>query len=324
MTTQGDVQWFYAVQAAFPEEELRKRIWTEAHQPSQLPRLFEDISRYVLSLKSQQENHHELPTNQKKRKLDDGTAQANGTASADIARPVVAFECKDVSVQIPARKKLRVQIVGDVADAGKNELRLLNSTTNDAEYVLPAQNIDQVFCLPVPDKQQRQSYFAIFARPTAPSAESEQILFTLNEASPPSLASSTQDPITADDTYVTATHQAFTRLLQHYGKSVTVPSAAEFASARPQSHRKGEKGYHVNAHRGSKEGTQRQHHPRTYRLLTQEIRLPLFPAHGHSVRVQETPRLLPLPRHREHLVYLRPAADVQSRDCIIRSRRRRL
>jgi hypothetical protein len=324
MTTPGDVQWFYAVQAAFPDEELRKRIWTAAHQPNQLPRLFEDISRYVLSLKMQQENSHELSTNQKKRKLDDGTAQANGTASADIASPVVAFECKDVSVQIPARKKLRVQIVGDAADARRNELRLLNSTTNDIEYALPAQNIDQVFCLPVPDKQQRQSYFAVFARPTAPGAEGEQILFTLTETSPPSLASSTQDPVTADDTYITATLQAFTRLLQHYGKSVTVPNAAEFASARPQSHRKGEKGYHVNAHRGSKEGTQSQHHPRNYILLTQEIRLPLLPPHRHTVRVQETPRLLPLSRHREHLVHICAAADVQSRDCIIRSRRRRL
>src|ERR1700761_853638 len=117
MTTQGDVQWFYAVQAAFPDVELQKRIWTEAHQPSQLPRLFEDISKYVLSLKTQQENHQELPTNQKKRKLDDGMAETNGTASAGIASSVAAFECKDVSVQIPARKKLRVQIVGDAADA---------------------------------------------------------------------------------------------------------------------------------------------------------------------------------------------------------------
>ena len=263
-TNQGDVQWFYTIQAAFPDEEMQKRIWTEAHRPSQLPRLFEDISRYVLSIKQDQQNHprlqdQELPTNPKKRKLEDGSAQTNGVVTVDIASPVIAFECPDVSVQIPARKKLRIQIVGDAGDAQRNELRLLNPTTNEIEYAVAAQNIDQVFCLPVPDKQQRQSYIAIFAKPGAIGVEPEQILFTLTETSPPTLASSTLDTVTADDTYVTATQQAFTRLLQHYGKSVTVPSASEFASARPQSHRKGEKGYHVNAHRGSKEGIRSPH-----------------------------------------------------------------
>ena len=37
-------------------------------------------------------------------------------------------------------------------------------------------------------------------------------------------------------------------------KKVVVPSDAEFASAVPQSHRKGEKAWHVKAHRGSKDG----------------------------------------------------------------------
>ena len=256
-TYQPDVQWFSAVQAAFPDQELCTRIWTEAHQPSRLPQLFEDISRYVLSLKNQTQISHELPSNPKKRKLEDGTPQTNGAPTAGIANPTVAFECKDVSVQIPARKKLRVQIVGDSADARKDELQLLNPTTNELEYALPAENIDQVFCLPVPDKQQRQSYFAIFPKPEAISANgtpAEHVLFTLNDTSPPALASSSTDTITGDDTYVTATHQAFTRLLQNHNKAVTVPLASEFASARPQSHRKGEKGYHVNAYRGSKEG----------------------------------------------------------------------
>lgn len=38
------------------------------------------------------------------------------------------------------------------------------------------------------------------------------------------------------------------------GKTVVFPDPDEFESAIPQSHRKGEKGYHVKAHRGSKEG----------------------------------------------------------------------
>lgn len=261
MAPQGDMQWFSTVQAAFPDQELCRRIYSEASlQPQRLPGLFEDISRYVLSLKTQQpQSAQELPTNQKKRKLEDGTAQpqTNGAVGGGITNASVAFECKDVSVQIPARKKLRVQIVEDTADTSKCELRLLNPT-NDVEYSIPAESIDQVLCLPVPDKQQRQSHFAVFPKPGAldsKGAVAEQVLFTLNETSPPASAASTKDPVATEDTYVTVTHRAFTRMLQPYGKQVIVPTASEFASARPQSHRRGEKAYHVNAYRGSKEGT---------------------------------------------------------------------
>jgi hypothetical protein len=39
-------------------------------------------------------------------------------------------------------------------------------------------------------------------------------------------------------------------------KKVTYPDEAEFVSATPESHRKGEKAYHVKAFRGSKDGDQ--------------------------------------------------------------------
>ena len=38
------------------------------------------------------------------------------------------------------------------------------------------------------------------------------------------------------------------------GKSVIFPTEDEFASAIPQSHRKGEKAFHVKAYKGSKDG----------------------------------------------------------------------
>jgi hypothetical protein len=38
-------------------------------------------------------------------------------------------------------------------------------------------------------------------------------------------------------------------------KAPIFPDARDFSSAVPESHRKGEKAYHVKAHRGSKEGT---------------------------------------------------------------------
>jgi hypothetical protein len=301
-TQQNDVQWFHAVQAAFPDEELRKRIWVEAHQPTQLPRLFEDMARYVLSLKThqQQQPSNEMPTNLKKRKLDDGSAQANGTAT--IANAHVMYECRDVSVQIPARKKLRVQFVEDESDIRRGEVRLVNLSNDNTEYSLPVESIEQAFCLPVPDKQQRQSYFVILPKPGATAAE--QILFTLND---------TPLPDADDETNVSSTRKALSRLLRQHDKDVTVPDAAEFASMRPQHHRKGEKGYHVNAHRGSKEGNISQNPIVTLPSLTFIARLPLLPDNGHLVRLQETPGLLPFPRHRIDLLHLRLATHLQPR-----------
>lgn len=44
-------------------------------------------------------------------------------------------------------------------------------------------------------------------------------------------------------------------VMQKTGVKVTYPDEAEFVAAVPESHRKGEKAYHVKAFRGSKDGT---------------------------------------------------------------------
>ncbi|KAK3686345.1 hypothetical protein LTR37_019935 [Vermiconidia calcicola] len=260
MTTirNGGEQWWTSVQAAFPDKELCSRIYAEAsNEPTRLPALFDDISRYVLYIQQQQPQIQENPTNTKKRKLEDTSSgistaqqQQNGVNSETVADPVVAFACKDVSVQIPARKKLKVQFLNDAKDDRRRELRLLNSTTEAIECALPVSQVDEVFCLPVPDKQARQTYFAVIPKI---GSGGEQVLFTLNDNAPaPSPVSS--EEVREDDTYVTLTQRAFENMLAPYGKKLVMPDAAEFASSRPQPHRKGEKGFHVNAHRGSKEG----------------------------------------------------------------------
>jgi hypothetical protein len=43
-------------------------------------------------------------------------------------------------------------------------------------------------------------------------------------------------------------------IMHDNGVKVTLPDEAEFAAAVPESHRKGEKAYHVKAFRGSKDG----------------------------------------------------------------------
>lgn len=74
------------------------------------------------------------------------------------------------------------------------------------------------------------------------------------------------------------------------GKQVIFPEAEQFESAIPQSHRKGEKAYHVKGHRGSKEGA---HFP--FSLFNRYIdldRLLVLHLSWHRVGIQETPGLL--------------------------------
>jgi hypothetical protein len=56
------------------------------------------------------------------------------------------------------------------------------------------------------------------------------------------------------DTYVTSTMRSLNACMKGHGKNVIIPTEQEFASAIPQSHRKGEAAYHVKAHKGSKDG----------------------------------------------------------------------
>lgn len=68
-------------------------------------------------------------------------------------------------------------------------------------------------------------------------------------------------------------------VLNHYmrknGVKVTHPNEVEFVGAIPESHRKGEKAYHVKAFRGSKDGRYDSQLPR--RRTDISSRLPLLP-----------------------------------------------
>ncbi|PIA92610.1 Histone chaperone [Cercospora beticola] len=252
--------WTTEVQAAFQgDPDLAARIVAVGTQyQGELPALFADIARYVrggtATLSVQ-------PGNTKKRKLDDASqptqSSTNGTtAGAGIANPTTTFECKNVSFQVPARKKLKLQLVAEQSDSRRREVRLLNAQTNDIEYTIPNGQIDQIFCLPVPEKQQRQSSFVIIPQAGAVAADGtscEQIVFTMNETKPDDAASASRAK-TEQDNYITVTEPELNDLLHAYGKQVVRPDENEFASSIPQSHRKGEKAYHVKAHRGTKEG----------------------------------------------------------------------
>ncbi|KAF7194748.1 Histone chaperone [Pseudocercospora fuligena] len=258
-------QWAQDVQTAFrTDSALATRIIDAANRhQGELPALFWDIAKHVIASSTGSSSSAAQATNTKKRKLDEATssnhqptANGNSNHSTPIAQPALAFECKNVSFAVPARKKLKLQIIADQSEPSRREVRLLNNTTNETEYTLPNAQIDQVFCLPVPEKQQRQSNFVILPKAGATNADGtpcEQIVFTMNETKPDDANSSTRAKVEGD-TYITVTDAELNALLQPYGKQVIRPTEAEFASSIPQSHRKGEKGYHVKAHRGTKEG----------------------------------------------------------------------
>lgn len=246
-----------AIQASFPAP-LYARITRAIQQhpdPDELTNLMYEWARTVQLLAP---SLGSALTNGKKRKLDDSAAvdHTNGTTAASIASSTVSFECKDVSFQIPARKKLKLQFVGDAKDTKRQEIRLQNQQSNAIEHAVPADQIEQAFCLPVPEKQQRQWNFVLFPKAGATTADGmpcEQVVFTMNET-PPAGMGPVAPTVTEDDTFVTVTEAELNKLLQPHGERVVRPNASEFASSIPQSHRKGEKAYHVKAHRGSKEG----------------------------------------------------------------------
>jgi hypothetical protein len=245
--------WSQDVQTAFQgNPNLAARIITTAQQyQGELPALFGDIAKHILS------STPAAQTTSKKRKLDESipAATQNGSLGA-IASPVVSFECKNVSFAVPARRKLKLQLVADSADPNRKEIRVLHPQTNDVEYSIPHTQIEQAFCLPVPEKQQRQWNFVLFPRHGASTADGmpcEQIVFTMNETKPDDATSASRS-VVEGDTYVSVTEPEINQLLQSLGKKIVKPTEVEFSSSIPQSHRKGEKAYHVKAHRGTKEG----------------------------------------------------------------------
>lgn len=254
-----DDSWAAAVRAAFPDETLITRIHAAVRgDEGDLAQLFADMSRCVLALKEQSHSQDGQP-NTKKRKLENG-AEINSDDRASMRvqpRPLRPFfECTDVSVQVPARKKMKVELATDAAHPGASLIALHNPATSDIEYSLPASRVDQAFCLPMPEKQARQMNFVLFPKPGAVDAvgrPAEQILFVMNETHPSAVVAH-KDTFAEGDTYITITQRALEQWLGPYGRRVITPNAAEFASNIPQSHRKGEKAYHVKAHRGSKEG----------------------------------------------------------------------
>ena len=247
--------WFGPVQASFHDKALCSRILQASQLDSQvLPQLFSDMAHAVSGQNESNPNVlAELPGS-KKRKLEDGGRVSNGDGAQHILTPVRNFSCEDVSFQIPARKKLRLEVVYDAKLSKRREVRLVNPASGAVEYALQEDQIALALCLPVPDKQARQANFVLYPHAATEGSAAEPIVFTVSEKAVVGKDVDWKEAIANEDTYVTVVERALNKALGSSGVIVVCPKEAEFASSKPQPHRKGEKAFHVPAHRGSKEG----------------------------------------------------------------------
>jgi hypothetical protein len=233
------------IDAAFAgNHELRKRVHAAIDEHPTQTSLFRDISTYIISQRPQPPAEPAA----KKRKLDDGSNVTLGSAATKPWRTYPG-----VSFSLPQRKKFALELVG-----GKDGGIRAMGAGDSVEFSMAWRDVDQVFCLPVPEKAKKQHNFVVI--PThgdgvnplpehLQGAAPEPIVWTFEEATGKNVVEG-EDPGPAP--MAEAIHHCL--LQAGTGKHVVFPDAHEFASAVPESHRKGEKAYHVKAHRGSKEG----------------------------------------------------------------------
>ncbi|KAF2998195.1 hypothetical protein E8E13_004458 [Curvularia kusanoi] len=248
------------IDAAFASNhELRKRVHAAIDENPSQSTLFRDISTFILS----QTPQPPVEATTKKRKLEESSGPQNGsTATAPVSAAggsltstsTKAFKSYNgVSFSIPQRKKFTLELL-DKKDGG---IRAIGAAGN-VEFALAWKDVDQVFCLPVPEKAKKQHNFIVIpvhgdgVNPVPEGLQGslpEPIVWTFEEATGKNIVEG-EDP--GPGPMAEAIHHCL--IQAGTGKDVVFPDADEFASAIPESHRKGEKAYHVKAHRGSKEG----------------------------------------------------------------------
>ena len=158
---------------------------------------------------------------------------------------------RDISFTIPQRKKLHLQI-GTQPRLG---LRATNTTTGEVEFGAKWEDVEQVICVPVPEKAQPHYNFCVFPKSSADGSppDTEPILWTVPGQVPkPGI----YEGATLDgegESYKEITKRLVTKGMK--GRLVIEPDPKDFVSQATQVQRSGAKPVHVKAFRGSKDGT---------------------------------------------------------------------
>jgi hypothetical protein len=119
---------------------------------------------------------------------------------------------------------------------------------------------DYVCCLPVPDKATKQWNFCVFPVDAdgLTGSTADAIVFTVPDGAPKGASGDAMGSGHNTSSYRSLLIDILDSILK-LGKSrvlsVEEPKESVFCSAMAQSHRKGEKAFHIKAHRGNKEGS---------------------------------------------------------------------
>ncbi|KAH7389440.1 hypothetical protein DE146DRAFT_767716 [Phaeosphaeria sp. MPI-PUGE-AT-0046c] len=242
------------VTPAGPRPEEIDKAFASNHELRKRTNLFRDISTFILNQTSQPSSEPVA----KKRKLEESHGAQNDVVAASGSR-LASSTTKawrsylGVSFSIPQRKKFTLELL-DKKDGG---IRAIGASGN-VEFSIAWKDVDQVFCLPIPEKAKKQHNFVVIpvhgdgVNPLPEHLQGvapEPIIWTFEEATGKNIVEG-EDPGPAP--LAEAIHHCL--IQAGTGRQVIFPDADEFASATPESHRKGDKAYHVKAHRGSKEG----------------------------------------------------------------------
>lgn len=225
----------------------------------------------------------------KKRKLKNGTASPAGGESLPDHSSKVLFEARDLSFSIPMRKKLHLEVAQVTCPSSHGaqvyQVRARHPTSGEIEYKVGMQAFsihilsskfnarystnkrpsEYALRLPVPEKAQKQHNFVFLPEAglgigdklsTNASDPKEPLVWTVSGG--PQKLTTFNDKGLGDSEHLqdgSLIEQTLNKCLEKTRASKVIgPNDAEFVSATPEAHRKGEKAYHVKAFRGSKDG----------------------------------------------------------------------
>ncbi|PSK48643.1 hypothetical protein B9Z65_54 [Elsinoe australis] len=232
------------LRSAFSQDQnLCNRVLAAAQQSREQLQLSLDIARYFT--RGAVTNGTNDTSASKKRKLD---ADPDTTTSLDLSSCTTLLSLPDTSFTIPIRKKASLDILASNPTSPSTAPGGLRITSKDITYTITWPQIAHIFCVPVPEKAAKTHNFVILL--LSPASGETQFVFSLPETK----YTGTSDLAGENDTWVSLAGRTLNAYLAPHGRGVTLPDEEQFASAVPQSHRKGEAAYHVKAHLGSKEG----------------------------------------------------------------------